>query len=117
MFGAPGPCLGELPALDRLLLCAAFLVLVATAARAGIIASGLGHMLSTFAPRRTHPMYRDLMADARMRQLTALIGVDRRTVARRRAWWRDSFTASRFLRIALPAVLPPADQDRLPDRA
>jgi hypothetical protein len=62
-------------------------------------------------------MYRDLMADARMRQLTAVIGVDRRTVARWRAWWRDSFTATLFWQIARAAFLPPVDQDRLPARA
>jgi hypothetical protein len=57
------------------------------------------------------------MADARMRQLTAVIGVDRRTVARWRAWWRDSFTATLFWQIARAAFLPPVDQDRLPARA
>jgi hypothetical protein len=30
----------------------------------------------------------------RMRELTEVIGVDRRTVERWRTWWRDSFTAS-----------------------
>jgi hypothetical protein len=51
---------------------------------------------------------------ARMRQLTAVIGVDRRTVARWRAWWRASFPATRFWQIARAAFLPPVDQDRLP---
>jgi hypothetical protein len=51
---------------------------------------------------------------ARMQQLTAVIGVDRRTVARWRAWWRDSFTATPFWQIARAAFLPPVDQDRLP---
>jgi hypothetical protein len=32
----------------------------------------------------------------RMRELTEVIGVDRRTVERWRTWWRDSFTATPF---------------------
>jgi hypothetical protein len=51
---------------------------------------------------------------ARMRHLSGLAGVDRRTVERWRAWWRDSFTASPFWRIARAAFMPPVDRDRLP---
>jgi hypothetical protein len=36
----------------------------------------------------------------RMRELTEVIGVDRRTVERWRTWWRDSFTATRSSRKA-----------------
>lgn len=50
----------------------------------------------------------------RTQQLTEAAGVDRRTIARWRAWWRDSFTASPFWRIARAAFMPPVDQDRLP---
>lgn len=52
--------------------------------------------------------------EPRTRQLTEAVGVDRRTIARWRAWWRDSFTASPFWRIARAAFMPPVDQDRLP---
>jgi hypothetical protein len=31
-----------------------------------------------------------------MRELTEVIGVDRRTVERWRTWWRDSFTTTPF---------------------
>jgi hypothetical protein len=51
---------------------------------------------------------------ARMRQLSGLAGVDRRTAGRWRVWWRDSFTASPFWRIARAAFMPPVDRDRLP---
>jgi hypothetical protein len=54
------------------------------------------------------------MTEPRMRQLTEVVGVDRRTVARWRVWWRDSFTASPFWQIARAAFMPPVDQDRLP---
>ena len=51
---------------------------------------------------------------ARMRQLSELIGVNRRTVERWRAWWRDTFTASPFWQIGRAAFMPPVDHDRLP---
>jgi hypothetical protein len=51
---------------------------------------------------------------ARMRELTEVIGVDRRTVQRWRVWWRDSFTATAFWRIARAGLMPPVDQGRLP---
>ena len=51
---------------------------------------------------------------ARMRQLSGLVGVDRRTVERWREWWRDTFTASPFWQIGRAAFMPPVDQDRLP---
>jgi len=54
------------------------------------------------------------MTAPRMRQLTEVVGVDRRTVARWQLWWRDSFTASPFWQIARAAFMPPLDQDRLP---
>ena len=52
--------------------------------------------------------------ERRTEQLTEAVGVDRRTIARWRAWWRDSFTASPFWRIARAAFMPSVDQDRLP---
>jgi hypothetical protein len=51
---------------------------------------------------------------ARMRRLSGLLGVDRRTVERWRAWWRDTFTASPFWQIGRATFMPPVDQDRLP---
>jgi hypothetical protein len=51
---------------------------------------------------------------ARMRQLSALVGVSRRTVDRWRRWWRDTFTASPFWQIGRATFMPPVDQDRLP---
>ncbi len=50
----------------------------------------------------------------RLRQLTEVVGVDRRTVARWQAWWRDIFTASPFWQIGRAAFMPPVDQDHLP---
>jgi hypothetical protein len=49
-----------------------------------------------------------------MRELTELIGVDRRTVERWRTWWRDSFTTTSFWQIARATFMPPVDQIRLP---
>ena len=51
---------------------------------------------------------------ARMRQLSGLLGVNRRTVERWRAWWRDTFTASPFWRIGRATFMPLVDQARLP---
>jgi hypothetical protein len=54
------------------------------------------------------------MTARRMRELTALIGVSRRTVERWRKWWRERFTATSFWRIARAAFRLPVDADRLP---
>jgi hypothetical protein len=51
---------------------------------------------------------------ARMLQLSALVGVNRRTVERWRTWWRDSFTATPFWQVARAAFMPPVDLGRLP---
>ena len=50
----------------------------------------------------------------RMRELTEVIGVDRRTVERWRTWWRDSFTTTPFWQVARAAFMPPIDPGRLP---
>lgn len=52
--------------------------------------------------------------EGRMRRLTAAIGVDRRTVARWRLWWRDAFTTTPFWQIARAAFMPPIDAAQLP---
>ena len=50
----------------------------------------------------------------RMRELTEVIGVDRRTVERWRTWWRDGFTATPFWKVARAAFMPPVDPGQLP---
>jgi len=50
----------------------------------------------------------------RMRRLSALVSINRRTVERWRRWWRDSFTATPFWQAARAALMPPIDDDRLP---
>jgi hypothetical protein len=52
--------------------------------------------------------------DRRMRELTALIGVSRRTVERWCKWWRKYFTATSFWRSERAKLMPPVDVDRLP---
>ena len=51
---------------------------------------------------------------SRMEGIGEAIRVDRRTVERWRAWWRDAFTATPFWRIARAAFMPPVDHDHLP---
>jgi hypothetical protein len=51
---------------------------------------------------------------ARMRHLSELVGVNRRTIERWREWWRDTFTASPFWQIGRATFMPAVDQDRLP---
>jgi hypothetical protein len=52
--------------------------------------------------------------DTRMQRLTAVVHVDRRTIARWRRWWRERFTASPFWQIARARFMPPVNQGRLP---
>ncbi len=47
-------------------------------------------------------------------ELCELVGVSRRTVGRWRGWWRTTFVASPFWRVAAAAFMPPVDQARLP---
>lgn len=51
---------------------------------------------------------------ARLARLSAVPGIDRRTLARWRAWWRSAFTESSFAPIARAAVMPPLDIAGLP---
>jgi hypothetical protein len=53
-------------------------------------------------------------AATEVRQLCDLVGVSRRTVGRWREWWRTTFVASPFWRVAAAAFMPPVDQARLP---
>jgi len=50
----------------------------------------------------------------RLARLAVVPGIDRRTLARWRAWWRSSFTAGRFASVAMVAVAPPIDITGLP---
>lgn len=54
---------------------------------------------------------------ARLRRLSERLGIDRRTVARWRAWWVSCFTATPFWRTATAAFMPPVDPSRLPASA
>src|SRR5258708_1067292 len=75
-FDAPRFGLGQLLARDRLLLGkATLLILVAAAAGAGIIASGLGHCGQHLRAEEDAPLYRDLLADAKFHEL--LLAYDR----------------------------------------
>ncbi len=40
------------------------------------------------------------VSDARLERLSEVVSVDRRTIARWRKWWRDTFTATPFWRMA-----------------
>jgi hypothetical protein len=51
---------------------------------------------------------------ARMERLARVVRVDRRTIARWRAWWREGFTATRFWAATSAAFLPPIDAAQLP---
>ena len=51
---------------------------------------------------------------ARLARLSAAPGIDRRTIARWRAWWRSTFTDSPFAPIAAAALMPPVDIAGLP---
>src|SRR5262249_61315686 len=51
---------------------------------------------------------------SRMRRLTELIGVDRRTIERWRRWWRERFTAMPFWQAARARFMRPVDEAQLP---
>jgi hypothetical protein len=51
---------------------------------------------------------------ARLRRLSAALGIDRRTVMRWRQWWLSGFAAGRFWAAASAAFMPPADTTQLP---
>ena len=50
----------------------------------------------------------------RLRRLSGVLEVDRRTLARWRAWWRTTFATGQFWQAASAAFIPPADPCRLP---
>ena len=51
---------------------------------------------------------------SRLARLSVVPGLDRRTLARWRAWWRSTFTDSPFAPVARAAVVPPIDIAALP---
>jgi len=51
---------------------------------------------------------------SRLARLSVVPGLDRRTLARWRAWWRSTFTDSPFAPVAMAAMVPPIDIAALP---
>jgi hypothetical protein len=51
---------------------------------------------------------------ARLARLSAMPGIDRRTLARWRTWWRSTFTDGPFASVAKAALVPPLDIAGLP---
>jgi hypothetical protein len=51
---------------------------------------------------------------SRLARLSIVPGLDRRTLARWRVWWRAAFTDSSFAPVAMAAVMPPIDIAALP---
>lgn len=52
--------------------------------------------------------------EARMERLSAIVTVDRRTVARWRRWWREGFVATPFWQHARARFMPPVEHEHLP---
>ncbi len=50
----------------------------------------------------------------RLARLSVVPGLDRRTLARWRAWWRSTFTDRPFAPVAMAALVPPVDIACLP---
>jgi hypothetical protein len=51
---------------------------------------------------------------SRLARLSVVPGLDRRTLARWRAWWRPTFSDGPFTAVARAAVAPPLDIAALP---
>ena len=51
---------------------------------------------------------------ARLARLSVVPGIDRRTIARWRAWWVSTFADSAFAPGAMAALVPPVDITGLP---
>ena len=51
---------------------------------------------------------------SRLARLSAMPGIDRRTLARWRSWWRSTFTDGPFASVAKAALVPPLDIADLP---
>jgi len=57
---------------------------------------------------------RDGLSPRRVQELRALLGVDRRTLRRWRAWWREGFPKTGFWRTARAGFVPAVDAAALP---
>jgi hypothetical protein len=51
---------------------------------------------------------------SRLARLSEVAGIDRRTLARWRGWWRSTFTDGPFASVAMAALMPPIDIAALP---
>ncbi len=51
---------------------------------------------------------------SRLARLSVVPGLDRRTLARWRVWWRSSFTDGPFAAVAMAVLVPPVDTAALP---
>ena len=51
---------------------------------------------------------------SRIERLAAVVTVPSLTIARWRRWWRDTFTATPFWKIARAHFMPPVEHERLP---
>jgi hypothetical protein len=51
---------------------------------------------------------------SRIERLAAVVAVPSLTIARWRRWWRDTFTATPFWKIARASFMPPVEHERLP---
>ncbi len=51
---------------------------------------------------------------SRIERLAAVVAVPSLTIARWRRWWRDTFTATPFWKIARARFMPPVEHQRLP---
>ena len=54
------------------------------------------------------------MTPSRLARLSVVAGIDRRTLARWRVWWRSTFTDRPFAAVAMAAMVPPLDIAALP---
>lgn len=54
------------------------------------------------------------LTPARLDELKALLGVDRRTVRRWRRWWRESMVRTSWWRAARGRFIPPLEEQELP---
>ena len=54
------------------------------------------------------------LTERRLCKLVEAIGVERRTVARWRSWWRETFTSTSLWRVRSAGFMPPVEREDLP---
>ncbi len=54
------------------------------------------------------------LTPGRLARLSVVAGIDQRTLARWRTWWRSTFTDGPFASVAMAALVPPIDIAALP---